>query len=71
MLIISRVCTWLESPPPAQEGDTGRTDDFVEHAGCPHEQRESDDLEPFKGLPAESQTHNPNEERSTGVDSAS
>lgn len=47
-----------------------RVDDLVEQRSAPDQQRETDDLQPLEGLPAETQRDEPDEERAAGVDCA-
>ena len=57
-----------EVPPQPRYGR--RVDDLVEQSSSPNEQRETDDLQPLEGLPAQSQRDEPDEERAAGVDCA-
>lgn len=61
---------WL-SLTPAEEGDSRWVDDFVEDGSAVDEQSKTNDLQPLKCLPSESQADEPDEERSASVDGAS
>lgn len=56
---------------PPEEPKCRRSDDFIEKTSCQHEQRESNDLQPFERLPTEAERYEPDEERATSVDGAS
>lgn len=58
------------SPVTRQASLDRRTDNVIEHKGSIDKKRETDNLEPFEGLPAESKRDNPNEERAAGVNCA-
>lgn len=45
-------------------------DDLVEQRSSPDQQRETDDLQPLEGFPAQAQRDEPDEERAAGVDRA-
>ena len=47
-----------------------RSNDVVEQERAVDEHRESDDLEPLEGFPAETKRNEPDEERAAGVDCA-
>ena len=70
LLIITLFCS---RPPPQvpPEPRHGRwVDDLVEQRSSPDQQRETDDLQPLEGLPAQAQRDEPDEERAAGVDCA-
>lgn len=56
------------APSPAQKAQCRWAHDVIEHPCPPHEQRKADDLEPFEGLPAQTEADQPNEQRAAGVD---
>lgn len=59
------------SPPSSQEGEGRRADNFIEDAGSPDKQDETNDLEPLEGFPPEAKAEQPNEESPASIDGAS
>lgn len=49
------------SPPPAQERYGRWSDNLVENGCTPDKQRETNNLQPFEGLPTESEAYDPDE----------
>jgi len=56
--------------PPSQESSGRWSHDIIEDTRTPDQKRKAEDLQPFERLPAETQTDDPDEERTASVDRA-
>jgi hypothetical protein len=55
---------------PSQPSNSRRVDNLVEQRRAPDQERETDDLQPLEGLPAQTQRDEPDEQRAARVDCA-